>query len=567
MHAEEEPPCDRWIPCPERYCHDYSQYVPRGHYTYNKQLENYFRSVMWLGQSTFLNRSSQSTRASIVLLDSLKSAATRVDEEPVVAVALWRRFFRVIGTFVGGMDDLNAAEIDGAIRNALGGEFSLADLDDDAKVALVQEAVNELRDPEILSGFLGASVGAGQANKGLRLLGQVFLPDSFVTGQLVFHHVGASPKAETWPTCTEWVGIPMETDPETFTSQQMNEICEGAFDCAEGNADPKCEWFDGDRALFWNLCRGMPSGLDVAAAFGSATAKELALERSGSYAHYSHQLDDLISEIEGFSLNRWGLSISWTWLYAIQGLLADVAAGMPAFMRTAAWQKKTLETGLTSWVELRHDTVLYAKQSQTAGSDADTDTDTDFDFDYVEPQPEAYSRLGAAARRLQALASDEDLFRGIAAPLGRHLNDLINLFDWATHLSVKEVEGTALTDEDIGKIRRTGGTIYLLENKLLESLDLFDASNEPDPDRLKTTMIADVHTWARKEEVLEVGSGYLKYITVLHQLPNGRWGVAVGPAFSYHEFEWNLEDRLTDEAWREMLSRDPDRDRPDWLDY
>jgi hypothetical protein len=52
---------------------------------------------------------------------------------------------------------------------------------------------------------------------------------------------------------------------------------------------------------------------------------------------------------------------------------------------------------------------------------------------------------------------------------------------------------------------------------------------------------------------------------VLHQLPSGEWGTAIGPAFSYREFEQEMSNRLTDEAWREMLSTDPDIGRPEWL--
>jgi hypothetical protein len=36
--------------------------------------------------------------------------------------------------------------------------------------------------------------------------------------------------------------------------------------------------------------------------------------------------------------------------------------------------------------------------------------------------------------------------------------------------------------------------------------------------------------------VLEVGSANLDYVLILHKIPDGRWGVAIGPAFSYREF-------------------------------
>ena len=69
-------------------------------------------------------------------------------------------------------------------------------------------------------------------------------------------------------------------------------------------------------------------------------------------------------------------------------------------MRTEAWQRKQLQTQLASWAELRHDTVLYAKQSYTAGVKCEYPTG------YVEPYPETYARIKffaeEAARRIGA---------------------------------------------------------------------------------------------------------------------------------------------------------------------
>jgi hypothetical protein len=42
--------------------------------------------------------------------------------------------------------------------------------------------------------------------------------------------------------------------------------------------------------------------------------------------------------------------------------------------------------------------------------------------------------------------------------------------------------------------------------------------------------------------------------------------VAKGGVFSYYEFPWPADDRLTDEKWREMLDNDEAPDRPVWID-
>ena len=58
-------------------------------------------------------------------------------------------------------------------------------------------------------------------------------------------------------------------------------------------------------------------------------------------------------------------------------------------MRTEAWQKKELNAALSSWTELRHDTILYAKQSYTPITTGLPPQVTG----YVEPVPEFYGRL------------------------------------------------------------------------------------------------------------------------------------------------------------------------------
>ena len=60
---------------------------------------------------------------------------------------------------------------------------------------------------------------------------------------------------------------------------------------------------------------------------------------------------------------------------AVESRLADStrsAKGYPSFMRNEAWTDKSLNTSLGSWAELRHDTILYAKQSGIeCGGDGD----------------------------------------------------------------------------------------------------------------------------------------------------------------------------------------------------
>jgi len=76
-------------------------------------------------------------------------------------------------------------------------------------------------------------------------------------------------------------------------------------------------------------------------------------------------------------------------------LLAPKDSRYPAFMQTQAWTRKELHTALGSWTELKHDTILYAKQviAEMGGGGPEVEPPHSF----VEPNPEAYARLLALA--------------------------------------------------------------------------------------------------------------------------------------------------------------------------
>ncbi|MBN2525263.1 MAG: DUF3160 domain-containing protein [Deltaproteobacteria bacterium] len=550
-----------YVHCPERYCEDYSQYVPRGHYTYNETLENYFRSVMWMGRMAFLMKSDQSTRAMAVFLDTLKSTTVEFNDKTHSGADLWQHLFKIVGTLVGGIDDLNIAEVDGAVNEALGDAFDLAGLDDDDQVKKIRDEIEKLRNPKIASTTLASNADKVAETKGLRVLGQVYLPDSQTTDDLVWEPVGADEKKEGWETEAEYCKVDTTIDSVDLTPEEMHCICDEAFS-------------DFNTPAFWDLCRGIPSGLDVAASLsGNADIVQLAENLFGGYAGYTDSLTTLVEMFNNYTEKDWSKSVAWTWLYAIRGLFTGAENGKPPFMRTDRWKNKGLETGLSAWAEMRHDTILYAKQSYTSDADADgdgdvdtdTDTEPDVDFDYVEPQPETYSRLAAGAKRLQKLIDDDNVFQD-STPVREQLTVLITLLDTATEISLKELEGKALSNADITWIRESGFNMGAQQGPLLYSLDIIDDNMEPDPDRLRTPVIADVHTFGDKKVVLEVGTGNMAYTVILHQIPSGEWGVAVGPTMTYHEFEQKMSNRLTDEEWRDMLKDDPSRGQPEWLE-
>jgi hypothetical protein len=242
-----------------------------------------------------------------------------------------------------------------------------------------------------------------------------------------------------------------------------------------------------------------------------------------------------------------------------------------------AYRDKALSTSLASWAELRHDTILYVKQSYTAmlagnASEPPPPPETMY---YVEPVPEVYSRLADLARMTEHGLSDIGMFpSGVSDPNTR----LVDLLEQLTEISVHELEGASLTEDEIEVIDNIGGTFKGVLTQLGRAVTI-GPSSEPDPDSLgaytltssvegdpyKTTVVADVHTDGNLSQVLEVASGQIDWMIVVNRLEDGSLGAAVGPVFSYYEFAWPMDNRLNDDQWQALLSSSDVPARPEFL--
>ena len=99
------------------YKEDYSQYVPRGHYTRNEDFKKYFKTMMWYGRMMFrieppIGTSGQQTdkekgreETRQALLISLMLSQSKVNQEE--ALTVWDRIYQPTVFFVGKADDLS----------------------------------------------------------------------------------------------------------------------------------------------------------------------------------------------------------------------------------------------------------------------------------------------------------------------------------------------------------------------------------------------------------------------------------------------------------------------------
>ena len=285
--------------------------------------------------------------------------------------------------------------------------------------------------------------------------------------------------------------------------------------------------------------RGFPRGLDVFAVLGSEEALKILKEEGDTeYINYDKQMEKLREEFSSLNENDWTQNLYWNWLYSLLPLLEEKKEGYPKFMQNRAWTRKELNTALGSWTELRHDTILYAKQSYTPKATG-IPTLPKMTKGYVEPQPYVYARLASLTRMtIEGLEKRELLLDEYRTKLEELENLLLNL----KTISEKELENKTLSKEDYELIWNIGTK--------LENLCTFETAVESEADE-SIEVIADVHTDTNTSQVLEEGIGNAFPIFVIVSV-EGKTYITEGAVFSYYEFKWPMSDRLTDEKWQQM---------------
>ena len=230
------------------------------------------------------------------------------------------------------------------------------------------------------------------------------------------------------------------------------------------------------------------------------------------------------------------------WLESLQQVMAFPADGAPDFMKSRVWARKSLNAALGSWTELRHDTILYAKQSVTAEGDGGEAPETP---GYVEPYPAFYAKIAELATTLREGLLDYELVDSEAA---NKLETMIWLAETLASIAGKELAGEELTAEETATIIEYG---HYLE--MLEQFD--DESGEGrtlSPSAEKSPLVADVHSSYNSRTALQEGTGYPVALYAAFEV-NGTLQLFVGASYAYYEFTVPIDARMTDEEWITVL--------------
>lgn len=546
---------------------DFSQFTVRGHYTRNANLGRYFQTFMWVARADLrilaANGDPQSLRelgTAVVLANLLRTSGL---------LTQWSQLDRQIRVFIGRADSMDMAQLNYVLDQA--GLTSLWPAITPTQLADLQSRLyNGKFGQQLYAGdafYSPFSEDQAQLPASVAFLGQRFVPDGWAISQVAFDRI-------LW------------------------------------NEDiPKVTWFK-------KVLRRYASVLDMAYAtldnrqVGDLIATRM-MDASGigkfrdGYP-YAHNLTALAATFDRLAPEAWQDSIYTRWLAALRTLsVPTTGTNYPQAMRTKAWARHALNTQLASYTELKHDTVLYAKQPYTEMITCE------YPAGFVEPVPEFWHQMkelaqGAAAALALVPASgmmppvlDEDgiPFRdpqGNPILVDRAVRKTARLNFCTTFgstmatleaLATKEQQQQPFSDSDTAFIRGLmnaqdrpyfgatfdgwyPGLFYKDYGQLLappgESQDS-NGSNQPD------LLVTDIQTAAPDQidpigGVLHEATGNVDLLMIAVDNGSDRM-VYAGPTLSHYEFmvPGPTLERLTDAQWQWQSQWSFSRPaRPDW---
>ena len=501
---------------------DFSQFTPRAAYTSSSLRRAYFRGMKWYIMLPFFVKSAD--------LTSYAFGISQLMAENPAQAKDYDRLESAIDFMVGGSDDLMPVDylkaLDAA-KNAPDKEAAIMDY-------LIKAHNPKIKDVQANYPSVGAVQSADVllATKGMRFFSGKFILDSYWTGQLT-----------------------------------------------QGDEAPKPGY---DQKL-----PPMASSLEVMGLLGSDYAKsqipKLDFYKPTNSRAIDKAMKDLASENATYTDADWMKNLYTGWLWTIKGLFdwqKTNLKSLPQFMQSVAWQAKVLQTASGFWTELRHATILYAKQSFAelggGGPGCDPRKVPAPPKGYIEPQLLAYARLIYLAKKTDAGLVEQ----GYKLSNLNSLENFITLMGKVQNYAQKELQNTKF-DEKV--VSSTGPdpedpskscTSYSIDGtsdweNIRKAIDDGLNASLPVPvegpvlmakDK-RAAIIADVHTGQDSSypaHILYEGTGVPHVIFAAVKDANGP-RLTVGFTYSHYEFtKLYGGQRMTDEDWQKNFYKPGD---------
>ncbi|MGE5679949.1 MAG: DUF3160 domain-containing protein [Bacillota bacterium] len=489
---------------------DFSQFTPRGHYSRRPELTKYFKTMMWLGRIEIYLIAPRAINPSPSFSDLQRQTilANLVNEAIAKANLLssYQEINGILEFFVGESDNVTIPNLISLKQLT---QLKTADeLLDSVKFVSYQDTLKNksFAFQRILSQVIETGFNSPDSiipASSFLLLGQRFIIDSYITSQVVFDKINY----------------------QNFRYKRM-----------------------------------LPSSLDVLFALGNDASVQL-LKKELEEFHYETNLASLRYLVDSYDENFWKVSLYNLWLNSIRKLNPKDRSKLPQFMQTGAWWQEKMNTQLASWAQLRHDNILYAKQSYSGMPGCS------FPYAYVEPFPEFFSQVKLYAEIAKTYFSGFTFKQTYTKDqLLKYFAHLSGVCDTLSAISQKELDNTPLSDSELKFLKST--------------INVDPGVCAPDPrvvpgwyDKLvfhsiyedfrNPFLVADFHTSPADKNgeivgwVLHAATGRIDLGVFTVKSGNSSPVAYVGPVLSYYEHLTSNFKRLTDDEWANLYSKAP----------
>ena len=465
---------------------DYTQYKVRGYYEGDSTLEKYFKAMKWVSRRIFRvddNWDSNSAEDALhELRQSVLFSLTLWNDN--ILKSKWETLYNLTSYLVNIADSITPAILNKAINSCFGSNSRPSDFEADENITLLQI---ELAKPIYPSSKIDSTRQAWPGRipqKYVQFLGEKYLPDSEV-----FHNV-------SYP-----------------------------------NTPIRCS-----------------SGLEIAATvMGSEKADELLFEEKEKTSNLTENLIAATTYFDNLPTTYWEHSVYNSWLKTLRTLTRyetlTEPTYLPWFTQIEPWQLLRLNSMLASWTQLRHDVILYGKQTFIPECISE-------EKGFIEPVSAFWDSL-------------KNMVLAVKSSCMNYLNEtdrnrfleqteiLVSLCQNFGEMAKKIEQGETLTDMEQRQIHNIGGSLH--------SFHMY-SENEKSP-----ALIADVLTEPNIGVTLHEATAHFNPILITYK-HGGDYIAGAGLVFSYYEFTTPFGERMTDSEWLELLDQGNTPERPSWTE-
>ena len=449
---------------------DFSQYIPRGHYNDSELLRQYFKSMMYFQRMRF--RTIVKDEDKYIELKSILMLSNIFKDN--VIIKTHKELYDVISYYLQASDDLLISGIDKIINNKLTiSNIMNPDILKEIAKTLSASSISKINS-DIIYDYEDKPIFVG-------IMGQRYIFDSEVFQNLVYDKVGS------------FTGS-LKRTPFTYGS---------GF-------------------------RVFPRGLDLMYVLGSGEAYSILKEENDiSYIGYHENVNAMKEKVLSLQDGNYYNDI-------LKQFIIVIKSNEFSFLKGSSKRIKELNTMLSAWASLRHDVILYAKQSYTMKITSAKPFEPNKPIKRIitEPYTTLYpvmkSNIKTINSKLYEYTSDEMFYEFEYA-----FNQLIDMYQKISLLTLS------------GKVYNDDKKVLNILNNVDIALKRFIRDKKDKTDN--TLIIADVHTEPNSKMVLEQASGFVYNMYIGFEGNRYKGGV-----LSYYEFKHPMSDRLSDEKWREI---------------